>query len=340
MTHKLLDGLSTSPDVFIHQFDIVGDRALIIRLDQEPRRQASFLDDRILGPGVEGGWAPWAEIEAAALAAPPAKAGFIFHIGHCGSTLISRLIEVASGVRSLREPQPLRQFATVAADLADGLSPWTAAELQKRIDLYLRTASAGETTIIKATSYCGDLVNRMKGAAAFCYSTPQTYIAAMLGGANNPLDLRLHAPLRLRRLRTLCAAPVADLATLTPGEVAAMSWACETATMAAAHEHDAQRIFTIDFDAFLRRQEETLAALLAHFSLTTSPDRIRAALTGPTMRTYSKDSSFDYSPEDRRVLLAEYAAAHKAEIARGRQWLELAAKAHKPVAAALDRFGI
>jgi hypothetical protein len=337
MPHPLIDGLPASPEIFIHNFDVAGERALIVRLSTEQRRKASFLDDRMLGSGVEGGWAPWSEVEPAARRAPAAKANFIFHIGHCGSTLVSRLIEDATGVRSLREPAALRTLATIDADVKDGLALWSAAELETRLALTLNVASKGERTIVKATSWCGALASRTSGAALFCYSKPDAYVATMLGGANNPIDLKLNAPIRLRRLRRLCGAPIADLAMLSPGELAAMSWATETATIAAAS--DPSRFHAIEFDSFLTKPEGGLSGALAHLSLAATPELIRAALSGPTMRTYSKDSSFDYSPDDRRALLAEYRSAHGAEIARGRRWLEGTAKAHAPVAAGISAFG-
>lgn len=333
--HPLIDDLAASPDVFIHNFDVAGDRALIIRLSADERRKASFLDDRALGAGVEGGWAAWNKVEPAARHAPAAKANFIFHVGHCGSTLVSRLIEEATGVRSLREPGALRTLATIDADLRDGLALWNEAEFEKRLALTLNVASQGEQTIIKATSWCGTLVSRTGGAALFCYSKPDAYIATMLGAANNPIDLKLNAPIRLRRLRRLCNAPVAALSSLSPGELAAMSWATDTATIAA---QDRTRFQAIEFDAFLTMPEAGLSGALAHLSLAATPDRIRAALSGPTMRTYSKDSSFDYSPEDRRALLVEYRSAHGAEIARGRRWLDAAAKAHAAIAAGVAAF--
>jgi hypothetical protein len=336
LARSLIDGLASSPDVFIHNFDVAGDRALIIRLSAEQRRKASFLDDRALGPGVEGGWAAWSDVEAAAARAPTAKANFIFHIGHCGSTLISRLIEEAAGVRSLREPGALRTLASIDADARDGLALWSDAEFEKRLSLYLNVASKGERTIVKATSWCGALVERTAGPALFCYSRPEAYFATMLGGANNPIDLRLNAPIRLRRLRRLCGAEIARLADLSPGELAAMSWAAETATIAAWGDH--ARVLAIEFDAFLAAPGDGLAAALAHLSLPAGAARIRPTLNGPLMRTYSKDASFSYSPDDRRALLSEYRAGHRDEIARGAKWLEATAKIHAPIASACARF--
>ena len=151
MSHPLIDGLATSADILIHNFDVAQDRALIIRLADDQRRKASFLDDRILGAGVEGGWADWAQIEPAARKAPKADPAIIFHIGHCGSTLISKLIEEATGVRSLREPNGFRTLAIIASDVAEGVSLWRENVLRERLALYLNVAASGRSTVIKAT---------------------------------------------------------------------------------------------------------------------------------------------------------------------------------------------
>ncbi len=337
--HPLIDGLATSPDLFIHQFDAAGDRALIIRLSTDQLRKASFLDERILGQGIEGGWASWTEIEASARRTPPADVNFIFHVGHCGSTLISRLIEESSGARSLREPLAIRQIASIASEIPDGLSLWTEATLRDRLDLYLRTASKGAKTVIKATSWCGDLIGRSSTPSIFCYSKPDTYLSTMLGGANNLIDLKLNAALRMKRLRRLAGAHLGDVASLAPGELVAMSWATETASAAAAAANVTPlRILAVEFDSFLQQPEEKLPGLLAHLSAPVAAENIRSAISGPLMRTYSKDASFNFSPEDRRTLLGEYRTVHRAEIARGIGWLESVGKACPAIGAALNLY--
>jgi hypothetical protein len=334
--HPLLRDLGTSPDIFIHQFDVAADRALLIRLSADQRRRASFLDDRILGAGVDRGWAAWRDAEPAARRASAAAPAFIFHVGHCGSTLISRLIEESAGVRSLREPAALRTLAVLAGDVADGAALWSEPEFARRLTLYLNVAAAESKTLIKATSWCCNLADRVSGPIIFCYSKPEAHIATMLGAPNNPIDLRLNAPARLRRLRRLCGAELADLSELSPGESAAMSWACEAATIAAA---DSRRLHAVEFDAFLADPHRHLSALAAHAGLDAAPERLRAALAGPIMQVYSKDPSAPYSPADRRALLAQYRAAQASEIARGLAWLGMSAARHPPIAAALQRFG-
>ncbi|MCB2113517.1 MAG: hypothetical protein KDD85_08205 [Parvularculaceae bacterium] len=340
MSHPLIDGLATSADILIHNFDVALDRALVIRLSEDQRRKASFLDDRILGAGVEGGWAQWAQIEPAARRAPAGDPAFIFHVGHCGSTLISKLIEEATGVRSLREPNGLRTLATIAGDVAEDASLWSAEVFRDRLALYLNIAAAGRSCVIKATSWCGALADHTSGRALFCYSRPEAFIATMLGGANNPTDLKLNAAMRLKRLRALCGArALCALSALSPGELAGLGWACETATIAGAMSRDAGRFHPVEFDEFLAAPEQTLTRAIAHLSIDGERARLAAALSGPLMRTYSKDASFDYSPDDRRQLLGEYKAAHGAEIAKGRAWIDTLAKTEPAVEAALSRFG-
>ncbi len=85
---------------------------LVIELGETAYRAASFLDDRILGPATRGGWLPLDRVlEAARHAADLRPLHFIFHTGHVGSTLVSRLLDETGAVLSLREPLPLRTLA-------------------------------------------------------------------------------------------------------------------------------------------------------------------------------------------------------------------------------------
>ena len=75
-------------------------------------RAASFLDDRILTSDVKGSWVSLGSVLDAAQAIGERKPlHFIFHTGHVGSTLLSRLLDESGCVLSLREPLPLRTLA-------------------------------------------------------------------------------------------------------------------------------------------------------------------------------------------------------------------------------------
>ncbi len=100
--------LGATPDLYPLAFDQGQDSVGFLRLSRARYEEASFLDQRVVAAGDEGGWAPFAVVRAAA---PLAGEGdFILHIGHVGSTLLARLLGLSRRIFSLREPGALRTF--------------------------------------------------------------------------------------------------------------------------------------------------------------------------------------------------------------------------------------
>ena len=117
---SLLPRLADDPTVYLHTLDLVRDRALLLEVDRGFYRDATFLDERVLGPGRVGAWVPLERVWRAFETAPPPRpaCAFIFHLGHAGSTLLSRLLDEVPGVLGLREPLTLRPLALAANRLA------------------------------------------------------------------------------------------------------------------------------------------------------------------------------------------------------------------------------
>ena len=336
MSTDLTTRLSTDPNVLIHQIDPVRDVAALAAFNAVEIRNAAFLDQRVMTPSTPGAVITWQQAKAVLLSLPRRYPALIFHIGHCGSTLISKLVEAAGGPRGLREPLPLRSFAMMRANAAENLSVWGDDDARERLDLFLRNCAKAPSAV-KATSFCNNLMSDTAtiGAKnqAFIAIKPDAYIAAMLGAENNIHDLFGSIELRMRRLRVLCGEDIGDLATMSHGEIAAAAWVCETATAAAA---DTAKSF--DFDEFLAEPADRLFDIID--ALGGAPDRgaIAKALAGPTMRQYSKAPEHEYGTELRKNLLADYARIAGTEISRGCQWLDSHAKIHPPIAAALEKF--
>ena len=95
------------------KLDLIRGGLLLIHFGEDAYRSSSFLDDRILGPATRGGWVPVERVVEAAgqLVDGMRPLHFIFHTGHVGSTLVSRLLDETGQVLSLREPLPLRTLA-------------------------------------------------------------------------------------------------------------------------------------------------------------------------------------------------------------------------------------
>ena len=330
--------LRGSPELLALDIDPLSDRVEFRALPHVAYERASFLDRRLEGPVALS--APFAQVAAAA-AGLGTKCDFIFHIGHVGSTLMSRLLGVHPALFGVREPQALRTLAQAELDA----SPWGASDLRVRLDvfltLYARTWTAEAHTMLKATSLVGELAGglldlRPQARALLMTTSPEVYLATLLSGPNSRVELGDAAPNRLARLQRRLGADPWPVGALSIGELAAMSWACEMSALDAAAARHPTRVRWIDFDAFLAAPADGLAGVLTFLGLDSGEDRVAAVLRSGYLERYSKAPEYAYGPQLRREVLAAGRTELGAEIAKGMRWLEAAAQ-WPQIAAALTQ---
>ena len=302
----------------------------IVRMDAEAYRAASFLDDRMLTQPRETAVLSWADVVAAAPALQRNDARWIFHIGHVGSTLISRLLGELSDVLSIREPRILRDLAVVAADKRRGFAQYIQ-------PLFSRTFAPNESALVKATSFVSEIAPELVPPgqrALFLYATPRAYIASILAGENSVKEMAALASSRAERV-----AARASLAQPTnAAETAALAWACEiTAIEKAAEAIPNEYVEWLDFDHFLADVPGMLGRAAKFFEFDADLARIEEIASGPLIRRYSKALEYDYSPSLRRDLIANAEAANRADIDRALVMLQSAAENSPLLARALDR---
>lgn len=343
--HGLATLLGRSPEFFPHGLDIPTDTVTFIRLDQADYERASFLDARIIGAGTLRESIPWMRVAAAiAEARLVERCAFIFHIGHVGSTLLSRLIGAHAGAFALREPLLLRTFAQLhgAAPLPHG---WTGADLGARLEgclqLLSRTFAARQRAVVKTTSLVSELAAALLARSAtpravMMSVAPEVYLATILGGENSRREARMLTPGRCVRLNRRAGGTVWDPARLSEGEAVALGWACETAALAHAAHGRERQVLQLDFDRFLADPPALLLAALLHLDVGATAAEAATIVQGPDMARYSKAPEFAYDSALRRDVLNDARAAHGAEIRRGLAWLDAVASAHDSVRAALE----
>lgn len=340
------DGIGSDPSLYPQNLDPVRQAILFLRLDEAAFRAASFLDDRILSPQLHGRWVTFAELEPwlplSAHAARPLH--FIFHAGHVGSTLVSRLLDEVGGVLGLREPLPLRSLAPAWAERDTRQALIGPARVQSLFQFFLACWSRGfagtKHVVVKATSStspsCRPILEMLPESTAVCLNlAPEPYLATLLAGENSWLDLRAQAQARMKRLLEI-ATDVAPLHTYGLGEIAAMTWAVETLTHHAAAQRFGDRIRRVDFGAFLQEPGPALRELCAHFGITAPDGHFDRVAASPTLTRYSKAPEHAYTPELRGRILAESRARNGEEIRNGLKWIETLARAAPQVAAALS----
>jgi len=304
--------LTSSPTAFPLEATEAGDAILFALLTEDDYRGASFLDRRLLTPERRTGVVP-AELLRPWLVRLPRACDFIFHVSHCGSTLVSRLLAADPGVLPLREPAILRQAAMRGAD--ERLCG-------EAVTLLSRTFRPGQRALIKATSVVNRIAVSLMGHAAdargLLVTVPaETFLAAVLDGS--PGDIAAHAADRFVRLQELGVALKVGPESLGIGRAAALSWLCENLALANVARRFPDRTAWFDFDRFLAAPAEGLAAALAAFGLTTAPDVI---LAGDLMGRYAKRPDVAYDADFRQRLLANARDRLNHEIEAGLAWLD------------------
>ena len=305
--------------------------ARLVAMDRDSYRAASFLDDRMMQQPVDVQILPWPDIAAAVTNGLRSDARWIFHIGHVGSTLVSRLLGELPGVLGIREPRVLRDLAMSPQEVREsyiGAVP----------QLMSRTFAEDEIACVKATSFVSEIAPLLVAPgerALFMYATPANYIASILAGENSVKELRMLAPVRAQRL----ALRVSSLGPAhNDADLAAIAWACEITALGTAAETMRDRhIEWGDFDSMLGDMPAALARAAAFFGFACDPAQLQEIATGPLMTRYSKDTSYDYSAELRRDVIADAAAHYRPEIDGALAMLRRTAEKSPLLARALAR---
>lgn len=316
------------PEFLPFKLDLIGRRILLVRLTAAQRRDAAFLDERALPARPDGGWVALdAWLAQAAPAAESADA--IFHIGHCGSTLVSRLLESWPRVQSLREPLPLRTLADAWRDRhspQSRLSPLEAPQLLRALwAAWSRPLEDARRCVIKATSGCNALIapllEAQPGTRVLLLDMPlPNYLATLLKAPDSVHDAASAAGERLLDLqaRGFCG----DLAvySLSLPQQCAMGWLAERVRFAALMREYQPRVLRLDFERLLAQPEVELRRIATHLSL--DPSGLDAALRSSAWQRYAKAQEHGYSRDDRAHDLALAAQRHQAEIDEGLGWVE------------------
>lgn len=335
--------IAGGPAHFAHQIDLDADTLLFVELDEAAIAGASFLDQRVLGPQVKGGWAPMADVLARAGHAARDDAAWIFHIGHVGSTLVSRLLDRVPSVLGLREPLVLRALADAVARAEAPDAPWEPSGIPARAALIRRLLSRtfrpDQRAIVKATSFTSEVAPLLvaPGARAlFLHVSPESYLATIMAGEASRRELKMLTGARLTRLARAITPMTHRRWHLGEGEAAALGYAVEMLSLARAEGAlPPGAVLRVDFDALLGRPAETLTRIAAHFGLALDdPERLAR---DPVMTRYSKAPEHGYSPQLRADVQAQAAREHREALAQGRAWLDALAREHASVAEAMGR---
>lgn len=307
---KLLKMLDADPMLFPFEWDRKAQRVEFVGIREGEYKNASFLDERVLGSNTTRGVVPY-EIIRDFTCTSTKPCHFIFHVSHCGSTLLSRLLGVHPGCFPLREPKVLREF-----DSQDG------SEIQWLFMLLSRTFRPDQNALIKATSFCSAFASRwlanLRDSKAVLLTIPlRSFLASVLDGSF--VDIESQKKSRWLRLQRMLVNSDQPLEALSVGQTAAMSWLCEMLTLEALAKEFETRCQTVRFDAILESPDEVLDSIGQFLELDPPFPRWSEL---PTWQEYAKRPGVFYNRDMRSVLLEQAERTYQTEIAEGMNWIE------------------
>lgn len=299
-------------------FDPVQEQAWVLHFEPRDYQRASFLDRRAMQHREVSGWVlSRAELDAAVAGKPDdLPLHWLFHIGHCGSSLVSRLLDLIPGVLGLREPLPLLTLAHGRGDAAT--DSWQAPVVSLLARGFADTAAVVVKPTSVVTTLAPELLAGGGGQACLLWVDLQTWLATMLRDEQLKAGVFDTEPLRLQSL-TL------DPAT-TDGERLARAWLAEQLRWQrlATDPALAPRLLDLDFARVIADPAGATAQLAAHYGLPVPADWAQRIAASRLLSRYAKDDAVHFDAEARRRELASAATRHAGAIAEGLTWAERA----------------
>lgn len=313
---RLPSDFSRSAAYPLFAFDPAQGQAWVLHFEPKDYQRASFLDRRAMQHREVSGWVLSREELDATLAGNTSglPVHWLFHIGHCGSSLVSRLLDLVPGVLGLREPLPLLTLAHGRGDPATDAwqAPVTA--------LLARGFADTCAVVVKPTSLVTTMAQSLLdggGQACLLWVDLQTWLATMLRDPQLAKGVFDTESLRLHWL------PI-DTPAVTDGERLARAWLAEQVRWQtlAGDPALAPRLLDLDFADVLTDPAATSARLAAHYGLQMPSDWPQRIAGSKLLGRYAKDDSVHFDADARRRELAAAAAKHADTVAEGLAWAE------------------
>jgi hypothetical protein len=330
-TLRAIEDIFDQPTLHFAFYDAQRDACMFMALDAEGYRRTSFLDrfraapyarDKALLVGV-----PRTDLLHRAL--PLAlKSHFIFHTGHCGSTLLSRALGALTESLALREPPVLSWAAEALRNDASALE--TTARIELSATLIARRFVSAAPTIVKATSWTSNLAPRLLArtpeARAVCLYQPLAeHVISLFAYTSNDV---------LRAAQTARIDLGLEASEDAPAELIALGWMGRIWSMHALADQLGQRVCFLSRDELQTAPEASLRRVLTHFEI---EPRSGPLLAPEVWQWNAKAMTEPYNAAAKREARAGARAQLAAEIAAAERYVQQLCERRPELHAAIER---
>jgi hypothetical protein len=298
-----MDDLFASPDHYLHSFD--GDAAIFVPMDRAAYHRSIFLDGRI-SPAVKR----TTHVPVRTLVdelPPPASTAWIFHVAHCGSTLLARALDGLTTNLVMREPLALRQLA-LAPDPERLKLIMTMVSKRYRADL---------PTVVKANVPVNFLLPNLidfdaQARAIFLHLDLRDYLLAILRNEEHREWLR--------RVTGHLATHVGNLEGASDAQRAASLWSAQMQAFANALQR-LPNARTLDAEAFFAAPGRFLGLAAAQLAVPMTQEEVETTAESPLFTTYSKNPQLQFNNEMRLERRLELEKMLACELEEAQTWI-------------------
>lgn len=332
-----LQHLFHSPDQFLFGFE--GPDAVFIDMDRDAYGRSTFLDQRITAKSSKTSRIPRAQLHAWAGQATWSQPNYIFHIAHCGSTLLAKALDLKDANLVLREPAALRQLGRAVGEHLFGAplpEPWLR-DVSAASALFGRRYLQNAPVIVKANVPVNFMIAPLlelggsQPAVALHYSM-ENYLLAILRSEMH-CGWILHVSNQLQRgLDMLVGAAPPNV---NIGVMAARLWLAQILLFRDALARF-PNLVSLDADYFFDNAAESVASVFRHFRQPQSQEVIDSIVQSELFARHSKDPRHKFDNGRRIAQREQLRRALGAQLQAARSWIEpLARRLELP--ARLDR---
>jgi hypothetical protein len=321
------DQLFDSPDLFLLSFEEKD--AIFIDMDRAAYNRSVFLDGRISPRSQTLRRIPLAQLEELSARYPLGEVGYIYHVAHCGSTLLARALDLPDSNLVLREPMALRQLGVQGA-ARFGADPGETWRRRARLahQMFARRYAQGAATVVKANVPVNFIIpefNDIAGAppSIAIYFSLEDYLVAILRSPNH----RRWVESVSGEVRPAITELTGVAAAQSGAEAAALLW---LAQMRIYHQLMVRndRAVSVNAEDVFNRPGDVIAAAFAHFGQPQSPALVERITQSDLFAHYSKNPKVAFTNAARLERKRAMRAEIQPELDQARALIERLPPAH------------
>jgi hypothetical protein len=343
---SILDTLFETPDLYVRDMDWKTCEAICLPMSRDTYARSSFLDHRTIAETDSERRLPIASLmDAYDRQRPqPAPSMFIAHTALCGSTLLTRCIDLPGTCMTYREPY---LFHNLSGIWRLGLQDKVHARIGRReppiLDLALalcaRTYGDQERSVVKLSDTCTSLLPsilaRSPGSRVLLmYHELRRFLLAMLRHESRRQyirNMRIRAEVDLRAVGRQDVTSAEDLSDARCAALVWMGLMYPYRRLLAGAPH---RVRSLNAATFLDHPAHTLERLDEFFDLRIGKERLQSQIADGAMNRDAKDTERSFDTHRYKADLESAAEELRHEIDDAVAWTE-SVSADEPLASKL-----